>query len=129
MSPEPLLTKLDKLGTALGDARDPYPLRGYLCKVRDKSGLPPLEQPIFLALIFGVKLSQTQKNKKFVKHAILAKATNVKKQGPSCVAVQLESNEFDEETVIVSAGLDRERTRIPGRTNVFEATPNYDNTL
>ena len=75
-----------------------------------------------MALIFGVKLSQTQKNKKFVKHAILAKVTNLKMQGSSSVSVQLESNEFDEETVIVSTGLDCERTRVKMPDGTIEVT-------
>jgi hypothetical protein len=57
-----------------------------------------------------------------VKHAILAKVTNIKKQGPSCVAVQLESNEFDEETVIVSTGLDCERTGAKMPDGTIEVT-------
>jgi CHAD domain-containing protein len=35
-----LLTRLDKLGTALGDARDLSLLRDYLDKAKQKRGLP-----------------------------------------------------------------------------------------
>lgn len=52
-----------------------------------------------------------------VKKAILAKAVGVKKQSSDSVTVRLESDELNDATVIVSTGLDRERTRIkrPGR--------------
>jgi hypothetical protein len=47
-----------------------------------------------------------------VKQAILARVVNVKKQGPHSVGVRLESEELKEADVIVSTGLDCERTHI-----------------
>jgi hypothetical protein len=47
-----------------------------------------------------------------VKQAILATVTSVKKQSSDTVAVRLESNELNGATMIVSTGLDCERTRI-----------------
>jgi hypothetical protein len=47
-----------------------------------------------------------------VKKAILAKAVGVKKQSSDSVAVRLESDELNDAAVIISTGLDCERTRI-----------------
>jgi hypothetical protein len=47
-----------------------------------------------------------------VKQAILAMVISVKKQSSHSVAVRLESDELNDATVIVSTGLDCERTRI-----------------
>jgi hypothetical protein len=47
-----------------------------------------------------------------VKQAILATVVSVRKQSEDSVAVRLESDELNEATVIVSTGLDCERTRV-----------------
>ena len=47
-----------------------------------------------------------------MKQAILATVVSVKKQSSDSVAVRLESRELNDATVIVSTGLDCERTRI-----------------
>jgi hypothetical protein len=47
-----------------------------------------------------------------VKQAILATVVSVRKQSEDSVAVRLESDELNDATVIVSAGLDCERTLI-----------------
>ena len=47
-----------------------------------------------------------------MKHAILATVVSVKKRSSDSVAVRLESDELNDATLIVSTGLDCERSRI-----------------
>jgi CHAD domain-containing protein len=48
---KPLMARLDKLGSVLGDARDLSLLRDYLYKIRDKREFPLVEQPSFHRLM------------------------------------------------------------------------------
>jgi hypothetical protein len=64
---------------------------------------------------------QIHKTNEHVKHAILAKVTKVKEQSPNSVAVRLESDEL-KEAVIVSTGLDWERTHIKRPDGSLEVT-------
>jgi hypothetical protein len=65
---------------------------------------------------------QIHKTNEHVKHAILAKVTQVKEQSPNSVAVRLESDELKEEAAIVSTGLDWERTHIKTSDGGLEVT-------
>jgi len=65
---------------------------------------------------------KSPKGNKNVKHAILAKVISVKKQSRCSVAVRLESEELRDEAVIVSTGLDGERTHIKSPGGGLEVT-------
>ena len=66
--------------------------------------------------------SQIHKANRYVKQAILAKVISVKKQSPCSIAVRLESEELQEEAVIVSTGLDGERTHTKSPDGGLEVT-------
>jgi len=61
---KPLLTKLDKAGSALGDARDLSLLRDYLAKVRDKSELASTEQQSYRRLLTHVESQRERLHRK-----------------------------------------------------------------
>jgi hypothetical protein len=57
-----------------------------------------------------------------VKEAILAKVVRVKRQPSNCVAVRLESDEFQAASVIVSSGLNCEQTLTKRSNRIVEVT-------
>ena len=73
-------------------------------------------------VLMRIRPCQIHRTNEDVKHAILANATKVEEQSPNSVAVQLESDELKEEAVIISTGLDGERTHIKGPDGSLEVT-------
>jgi hypothetical protein len=77
---------------------------------------------VFVPRLMKIRPWQIHKTNDYARHAILAKVIKVKEQSPNSVAVRLESDELKQEAVIVSTGLDRERTHIKRPDGSLEVT-------